>query len=99
MRSIHVHASEDENCLRFVFYDRVVSFGLGADVTFGEVARTLSELARKHYGNPVGIDFMLASRRPFNGFQLRRSPVTLPGPTAGARTRAPSKIATLSSRL
>ena len=74
MRHIQVHGAEDENRLRFVFGDRVVAFGLGAVVTFGEVARTLGELAQKHYGNPVGIDFRLATRRPENSVQSQPLP-------------------------
>ena len=48
--------------LRFVFDDGVVSFGLAADVTFGEIARTLDELSSGRYGSPVAIDVTLGSR-------------------------------------
>jgi hypothetical protein len=48
--------------LRFVFDDAVVSFGLAADVTFGEIARTLGELSSRRYGSPVAIDVTLGSR-------------------------------------
>jgi hypothetical protein len=64
MQQIQVHRAEQENRLRFVFGDRVVAFGLGAGVTFGEVARALRELTQKHCGDPIGIDFRLATRRP-----------------------------------
>jgi hypothetical protein len=74
MQSIQV-----ENRLRFVFDDRVVTFGLGAGVTFEEVASTLDELAYKQYGNPIGIDFMLATRLPVNSVQSRQRRITLPG--------------------
>jgi len=42
--------------LRFVFSDRVLSFGIAADATFGEVASALRELVPEHYGRPVSID-------------------------------------------
>ena len=47
--------------LRFVFQDRMVSFGV-ADLSFGEVARTLREQVPKHYGEPVRIDCIQSSR-------------------------------------
>jgi hypothetical protein len=56
--------------LRFVFDDSVVSFNLAADVTFGEIARTLSDLSNRRYGNPVAIDVILGSR---DGGSLRRN--------------------------
>jgi hypothetical protein len=48
--------------LRFVFDDGVVSFGLAADGTFGDIARTLGELSSRRYGSPVAIDVTLGSR-------------------------------------
>ena len=48
--------------LRFVFDDGVVSFGLAADVTFGDIARTLGGLSSRRYGSPVAIDVTLAAR-------------------------------------
>jgi hypothetical protein len=48
--------------LRFVFDDGVVSFGLPADVTFGDIARTLGELSSRRHGSPVAIDVTLAAR-------------------------------------
>ena len=47
--------------LRIVFRDRVVSFGV-ADLSLGEVARTLREQVPKHYGEPVSIDCIQSSR-------------------------------------
>jgi hypothetical protein len=47
--------------LRFVFQDRVVSFGV-ADLSFGEIARTLRERVPKHYGEPVSIDCIQSGR-------------------------------------
>ena len=47
--------------LRFVFQDRVVSFAV-ADLSFGEVARTLRELVPEHYGEPVSIDCIQSSK-------------------------------------
>ncbi|RBP10435.1 hypothetical protein DFR50_119106 [Roseiarcus fermentans] len=45
-----------EHCLRFVFQDKVVSFDVAADLSFGDVARALRELVPRHYGEPVSID-------------------------------------------
>lgn len=45
-----------KHSLRFVFQDKVVSFGVGADLSFGDVARTLRDLVPRHYGEPVSID-------------------------------------------
>ena len=47
--------------LRFVFQDRMVSFCV-ADLSFGEVARTLREQVPKHYGEPVSIDCIQSNR-------------------------------------
>jgi hypothetical protein len=47
--------------LRFVFQDRMVSFCV-ADLSFGEVARTLREQVPKRYGQPVSIDCIQSSR-------------------------------------
>jgi hypothetical protein len=77
MQQIQVHRAEQENRLRFVFGERVIAFGLGAGVTFGEVARALRELKQKHCGDPIGIDFRLAIRHP-NGVQSRQLRVTPP---------------------
>jgi hypothetical protein len=38
-----------ERRIRYVFHEEVVSFGLAADITFGEVARALRELVPKHW--------------------------------------------------
>jgi hypothetical protein len=48
-----------DSLLRVVFDDAVVSLSLAADATFGEVARTLGDLPRRRYGNPVAIDVTL----------------------------------------
>ncbi len=48
--------------LRFVFEDREVSFGVAADLSLVEVARTLRELVPKHFGEPVSIDCIQSSR-------------------------------------
>jgi|GEM_PF-2029467 hypothetical protein len=58
MQSIQVDHS-GESCLRFVFNDSVVSLNLAANATFGEIARTLSGLSSRRYGNPVAIDVTL----------------------------------------
>jgi hypothetical protein len=62
MQSIQADRTGDSR-LRFVFDDGVVSFGLPADVTFGDIARTLGELSsRRRHGSPVAIDVTLAAR-------------------------------------
>jgi hypothetical protein len=85
MQSIQAQDLEEKNRLRVVFDHRVITFGLGTGVTFGEVARTLNELAHKHYGDPVGIDVMLASRRPVNGVQSKQSRTVLPYQNGGSK--------------
>lgn len=47
--------------LRFVFDNAVVSFGLAADLTPHEIARTLDQLSDRHYGKPLAIDVTLDS--------------------------------------
>jgi len=61
MQPIQVHHSGDSR-LRFVFNDTVVSLTLAANATFEDIARTLGELAPRHYGDPVAIDVTLGSR-------------------------------------
>ena len=60
--------------LRFVFNDGVVSFGLAADVTFGEIAQTLDELSGRRYGRPVAIDVILAARGGGSARGMSRRP-------------------------
>jgi hypothetical protein len=59
MQPIQVDHAGDSR-LRFVFNDKVVSFSLAADTTFGEIAWTLAKLSNQRYGNPVAIDVTLA---------------------------------------
>jgi hypothetical protein len=47
---------------KFVFSNKVVSFSLDSNVTYGEIARTLAENSRRSYGNQVAIDVTV--RRP-----------------------------------
>jgi hypothetical protein len=53
---------QKKHCLRFVFQDKVVSFGVAADLSFGDVARTLRDLVPGHYGEPVSIDCVQTNR-------------------------------------
>jgi hypothetical protein len=62
MQVAQLHKSKRHR-LRFVFQDRIVSFCV-ADLSFGEVARTLREQVPKHYGEPVSIDCIQSSRSP-----------------------------------
>ena len=56
------HAGDSR--LRLVFSDTVLTFGLAADATFGEIARMLRELSDKQrYGTPVAIDVTLQVAR------------------------------------
>ena len=61
MQFAQSHTSR-QNCLRFVFQGKVVSFGVAADLSFGDVARTLRELIPGHYGEPVSIDCIQTNR-------------------------------------
>lgn len=55
------HQSAD-NRLRFVFSDKVVSFDAPADLTFGEIAGTLSHLPEWRLGGPLAIDVTVGRR-------------------------------------
>jgi hypothetical protein len=59
--SMQVAHKPKKHRLRFVFQDRMVSFCV-ADLSFGEVARTLREQVPKRYGQPVSIDCIQSSR-------------------------------------
>jgi hypothetical protein len=59
-----------EHRLRYVFHEEVVSFGLAADITFGEVARALRELV-PITGEPVSIDCLQTSRSSPNSSTRR----------------------------
>ena len=58
MQSIEAEHATDYR-LRFVFHEKVVSFPLAADATFGEIARALGWFARRRYGQPIAIDVTL----------------------------------------
>lgn len=51
-----------QNCLRFVFQDRVVSIDVAADLSFGDVACTLREQIPGRYGEPISIDCIRRNR-------------------------------------
>lgn len=46
--------------LRFIFSDRVLSFGLSADATLQEIAAAWADLADDDYGEPVSVDVTFA---------------------------------------
>jgi hypothetical protein len=46
--------------LRVVFVDAVVSFSLAAYAIFEDIARRMSELSNRRYGDPIAIDVTLA---------------------------------------
>ncbi len=72
MQSARVGTSSD-CCLRIVFDREVLSFGLAAGATFGDVARALRSVPRKTYGNPLAIDVTVAQRAVSRGLaSLRR---------------------------
>ena len=66
MQSIQGHPAPHGR-LRFVFRDTVVSLGIVADLTFGEIARTLRELSRQRFGDPVAIDVTFGPRGTRSG--------------------------------
>jgi len=57
------HANPTDDCrLRIVFDRQVLSFGIAAGATFGDVARKLRALPRKKYGEPLAANVMVAGR-------------------------------------
>lgn len=50
-----------DNRLRFIFSDAVVAIRLAANATLEDIARTLGELPRQRYGDPLAIDVTLES--------------------------------------
>jgi hypothetical protein len=48
-----------DNRLRFIFSDAVVAIRLAANATLEDIARTLGELPRQRYGDPLAIDVTL----------------------------------------
>ena len=48
-----------DNRLRFIFNDTVVAVRLAANATFEDIARTLGNLPRQRYGDPLAIDVTL----------------------------------------
>ena len=55
-------STAEDSRLRFVFAGAVVSFRRAGEVTFGDIAQTLGELASRRHGNPVAIDLTLGCR-------------------------------------
>lgn len=60
MQPNHLARAED-NRVRFVFDDAVVSFRLPASATFEDVARTWGEFTPQHHGNPIAIVVTMAA--------------------------------------
>lgn len=54
----------DDSRLRLVFDEKVVSYGLAADATFGDIAEALERISIQRFGTPVSIDVTLGFRRP-----------------------------------
>jgi len=50
------HEAAEHNSDRLVFADTVLSFGISAGVTFGDIARTLDDFILLRHGHPVAID-------------------------------------------
>jgi len=72
MQHTQAQGADDQYRLRFVFDDGAVSFGHGAEITYGEIAQTLDALARKRGNNPIGIDFARVAPRLARGVELLR---------------------------
>jgi hypothetical protein len=49
--------------LRFVFNDTVVSLGVPAQITFGEIAQRFAALSDRHQDSPVAVDLTLSPSR------------------------------------
>jgi hypothetical protein len=62
MRPLQVDQAQAAH-LRFVFSDKVVSFGIGKDMTVGEIARKFAELARHHRSKPIAVAVTLSHAR------------------------------------
>jgi len=60
MRPAHVSQPVGDR-LRFVFQDAVVSYSIFGVVTLGEVARTMGELSRRRYHDPIAVNLTLRS--------------------------------------
>jgi hypothetical protein len=52
---------ESASRVRMMFKDRVLSFDLMSNATFGDVASTLNDLSLRHYPRAVEIKFTLGS--------------------------------------
>jgi len=61
MRPIHARQPVGGR-LRFVFHDAVVSYDVAGALTFGEIARTMGELSRERYRDPIAIDVTFETR-------------------------------------
>lgn len=59
MSSVPVHPSDDCR-LRNVFGSKVLSLGIAAGTTFGEVAGTLRTVSSGEYGDPLAIEVIFA---------------------------------------
>jgi hypothetical protein len=55
MECLHTNRTPHSR-LRIVFNARVISFAVAAGTTLGDVARSVRELAPRHYGDPLAID-------------------------------------------
>lgn len=53
------HEAARHGSIRVVFADTVLSFGISAGVTFGDIARTLDDVILLRHGHPVAIDVTL----------------------------------------
>jgi|KBSSwiStaDraftv2_1062776.scaffolds.fasta_scaffold657266_1 hypothetical protein len=58
MQPNHIERSQD-NLLRFVFDDKVLSLNVAADATLEDIARTFGKLSRQQHRKPVALDITL----------------------------------------
>jgi len=61
MQSNQANQSQDGR-LRVAYANTVMTYGVPANLTLGDVARMLGKNAKRRYGPPLAIDVILASR-------------------------------------
>jgi hypothetical protein len=88
MKTIQTDLAQD-NSLRVVFSEAMVTLNLSANATFGDIARKLGKLSKRRYGNPRDISVTLGPASRTLPLEIsRRLPVHLPAFMGRAPARA-----------